>query len=98
MKIDYKFEGNKVIKTTEFELTEKEVDLLKRIHHEYKVNITSCPRWDEERELTISVYHLMKCDLVKDQFGIDEYMITEIGHNFLKSYNDDQNKILKEGE
>jgi len=86
MKINYKFEGNKIIKIIESELTEKEVDLLKRIHHEYKVNITSCPRWDEERELTISVYHLMKCDLVKDQFGIDEYTITEIGHDFLKSY------------
>jgi len=91
MKIDYKFEGNKIIKTIEFELTEKEIDLLKRIHREYKVNITSCPRFDEERELTVSIYHLMKCDLVKDQFGIDEYMITEIGRDFLKSYDDFHN-------
>ena len=88
MNIDYKFEGNKIIKTIEFELTEKEVDLLKRIHHEYRVNITSYPRFDEERELTTSVYHLRKCDLVKDQFGIDEYMITDIGRDFLKSYGD----------
>jgi len=86
MNISYKFKGNKIIKITESELTEKEIDLLKRIHREYKVNITSCPRYDEERELTISVYHLIKYDLVKDQFGIDEYTITEIGHDFLKSY------------
>jgi len=86
MKTDYKFEGNKIIKTIETELSDKEIDLLRRVNHEYKVNITSCPRYDEERELTISVYHLMKCDLVKDQFGIDEYTITEIGYDFLKSY------------
>jgi len=88
MKTNYKFEGNKITKTIESELTEGEINLLKRIHYKYKVNITSCPRFDEERELTISIYHLMKCDLVKDQFGIDEYTITEIGYDFLKSYDD----------
>jgi len=91
MNINYKFEGNKIIKTIEFELTENEIDLLKRIKHEYKVNITSCPRFDEERELTVSVYHLIKYDLVKDQFGIDEYMITDIGRDFLESYDDFEN-------
>jgi len=88
MKINYKFEGNKIIKTIETELSEKEINLLRRVNHEYKVNITSCPRWDEEREFNTLISNLRKCDLVKDQFGIDEYMITEIGLNFLKSYDD----------
>jgi len=91
MNINYKFEGNKITKTIESKLTEKEIDLLKRINHECKVNITSCPRFDEERELNISVYHLRKCNLVKDQFGIDEYTITDIGCDFLKSYDNFHN-------
>jgi len=86
MKINYKFEGNKIIKTIESELTEGEINLLKRIYHEHRVYVESCYRTDEEAELDTFVYHLQKCDLVKDQFGIDEYTITEIGYDFLKSY------------
>jgi len=87
MKINYKFEGNKIIKTIESEFTEKEMDLLKRVKHEHRVYITDCYRTDEEAELDTLIDNLRKCDLVKDQFGINEYTLTEIGFEFLKSYN-----------
>jgi len=86
MKINYVFEGNKVIKTIETELGEKEINLLREIYHRNKVDITCCPRTDEERELDISVSILKKCDLVKDQFGIDEYTMTDLGAKFIEKY------------
>lgn len=69
-------------------LTNEEKELFTTLKKRGNIKTDSCYRNDKEHDLFINTKKLEEYGLVKDQFGIGEYKLTDLGYDILELIED----------